>query len=226
MIRQFGLYNVVTGDEETKQIGHRFRNETRSVLALFERYLKPPRESGKLWKVNIYVVERVRKPQPFDVLGVIKVQIEGDCRCFFCLTADEKRRQTLNWLVRGIEIVTQAYGWDIKPYADAREAVLDLNFKNHWTWRKRAWWRNGRRLAAEVFVEHEVEEIRIYIQLRNRSNEILERFLVVTDMPDEFVFDKYFGALQWIDDTTVKLVPKSWAEGSWSVTFDSCHFPD
>ena len=226
MIRQFGLYNVVTGDEETKQIGLRFRNETRSVLALFERHLKPPRESGNLWKVNINVVENVYRPQPFDVLGVIEVQIEGDCRGFFSLKADEKRRQTLNWLVRGIEIVTKSYGWDIKPYEEARDAVLNLNFVNHWAWRKRAWWRNGRRLVAEVFAEHEIEEIRIYIQLRNRSKEILERVLVVTDMPDEFAFDKYFGSLNWIDDTTVELVTKSWAEGSWSVTFDSRHFPD
>lgn len=223
MIRQFGLY---ARGEEDRWARHRFVNETRTVLALFGRHLKPPRESGKLWKVNIYVVEHVNKPKPFDVLGVVEVQIEGDCRGFFGLTADDKKRQTLNWLFQGIEIVTKAYGWDIKPYADAKDAVLNLNFVNHWAWRKRAWWRNGRRLAAEVFVEHEIEEIRIYIQLRNRSKDVLERILVVTDMPDEFVFDKYFGALQWKDDYTVKLVPKSWAEGGWSVTFDSSHFPD
>ena len=222
MIRNIIIY---THEESDLWTSSRFAYQHRTVLALFERHLKSPRESGKLSKINIQVVSNVSRPIPFDAVGVIEVQIEGDYMAFFDLTADDKKRQTLNWLFQGIEIVTKAYGWDIKPYADAKDAVLNLNFVNHWAWRKRAWWRNGRRLVAEVFVEHEIEEIRIYIQLRTRSKEILERVLVVTDMPDEFVFDKYFGALQWIDDTTVKLVPKSWAEGSWSVTFDSSHFP-
>lgn len=222
MIRQFGLY---ARDEEDRWARHRFINETRTVLALFQRHLTPPRESGNAWKISVEIVQQLGRRQVREGLGHIIVQIEDTTCRFFELKADEKKRQTLEWLFQGIEIVTKAYGWDIKPYAEAKDAVLNLNFVNHWAWRKRAWWRNGRRLVAEVFVEHEIEEIRIYIQLRTRSKEILERVLVVTDMPDEFVFDKYFGALQWIDDTTVKLVPKSWAEGSWSVTFDSSHFP-
>lgn len=223
MIRQFDLY---AREEPDRWMSSRFAYQHRAVLALFERHLTPPRESGKMWKISVEIVPSTQESQFRVLMGNIHTQVEGDPTAFFELNADEKKRQTLEWLFQGIEIVTKAYGWDIKPYADARESVLNLNFENHWIWRKRAWWRNGRRLAAEVFVEHEIEEIRIYIQLRNRSKEILERVLVVTDMPDEFVFDKYFGALQWIDDTTVRLSPKSWAEGSWSVSFDSRHFPD
>ena len=221
MIRQFGLYapNLERWTE------HRFVNETRSVLALYERHLTPPRESGKNWKISVEIVPELKREDVLDLLGHLKLQIEDDPLAFFELSAYEKKKQTLDWLFRGIEIVTRDLGWDIQPYEEARQAVLDLNFVNQWTWRKRVWWRNGRRLVAELFVEHEIEEIRIYIQLRNRSKEILDRVLVVTDMPDEFVFNQYFGALQWINDTTVKLSPKSWAEGSWSVTFDQRHFP-
>ena len=221
MIRQFGLY----APKFERWTEHRFVNETRSVLALFERHLTPPRESGKNWKISVEIVPEIEKPKVREALGNIKIQIEDDPTCFFELEAEEKKKQTLDWLFSGVEIVIRDLGWDIQPYEEARQAVLDLNFVNQWTWRKRVWWRNGRRLVAEVFVEHEIEEVRIYIQLRNRSKEILDRVLAVSDMPDEFVFDKYFGALQWINDTTVKLSPKSWAEGSWSVTFDSRHFP-
>ncbi len=221
MIRQFGLY----APKLEWWTSHRFVNETRSVLALFQRHFTPPRESGKAWKISVFIVPQPKRQNVLDMLGCLELQIKDDPLAFFELSAYEKKHKALNWLFRGIEIVTRAYGWDIEPYEKARQAVLDLNFVNQWTWRKRVWWRNGRRLVAEVFVEHEIEEIRIYIQLRNRSKEILDRVLVVTDMPDEFVFDKYFGALQWINDTTVKLSPKSWAEGSWSVTFDQRHFP-
>ncbi len=224
MIRQFGIY---LSDEVDHWTGSRFVDQTRTVLALFERHLKPPRESGKMWKISIEVVSKVRKPKVREVLGHVKIQIEDNSTAFFDLTAEEKKRQTLDWLFRGIEIVTQAYGWDMKPYEDAREAVLDLNYVNHWTWKKRAWWRNGRRLVAEVFVEHEVEVFRVHIQLRNRSGEVLERTLVISERPDEFIFSKYFGALQWIDDHTVKLISKSWSdEPDKSVTFDQRHFPD
>ena len=221
MIRQLGLY----APDLEFWTSHRFVNETRSVLALFERHLTPPRESGKNWKISVEVVSNIVKPNVREALGNIKIQIEDDPMDFFELEAEEKKKQTLAWLFRGIEIVTRDLGWDMQSYKDARDAVLDLNFVNQWTWKKRAWWRNGRRIVAEVFVEHEIEEVRMYIQLKNRSKEILDRVLVVTDMPDEFVFDKYFGALQWIDDTTVKLSSKSWTEGSWSVTFDQGHFP-
>ena len=223
MIRQFDLYI----EEEDKWIRQSFTYQNRCVIALFEDNFIPPRESGKNVKINIHVVSQVYRPVPSDALGFIKVQIQGDYRTFFSLSSKEKKRQTLDWLFCGIEIVTQAYGWDIKPYEDARQAVLDLNFVNHWTWKKRAWWRNGRRLVAEVFVEHEVEEVRLYIQLRKRSGVILERSIVVTDKPNEFAFNKYFGALHWIDDHTVSLISKPWSdEPDKSVTFDQRHFPD
>ena len=223
MIRQFGLY----APDLEWWTRHRFVNETRSVLALFERHLTPPRESGKNWKISVEIVSKIEKSKVREALGNITIQIEGDPISFFELEAEEKKKQTLVWLFRGIEIVTRNLGWDLKPYEDARVAVLDLNFVNQWTWKKRAWWRNGRRLVAEVFVEHEIEEVRIYIQLKNRSKEILDSVLVVTDIPDEFVFDKYFGALHWIDDHTVTLISKSWSdEPDKSVNFDQKNFPN
>ena len=221
MIRRLGLY---IENEKDRWVRHRFDNETRSVIALFERHLEPPCDSGKLVKVNTRIMSHVQRPEPSDAVGVVEVQIEGDHSGFFELAYEEKKQQTLEWLFRGIEIVTKFYGWDIKPYEDAREAVLNLNFENHWTWPKRAWWRNDRRLVAEVFVEHDIEEVRLYIQLRKRSGDVLQRTLVVTDMPHEFVFNRYFGLLRWIDDVAVQLLPK-FGEGSWSVKFDHRHFP-
>ena len=221
MIREFGLY---LNDGIGRSISSKFAYETRSVLALYERYFTPPSETGKAWKISVEIVPQVKKPDVRELLGNLHVQIKDNPLVYFDLNAQEKKHQTLNWLFRGIEMVTQDRMWDLKPYEEARQAVLDLDFVNRWTWRKRAWWRNGRRLAAEVFVEHEIEEVHLYIQLRKRSGEILQKTLVVSDMPDEFVFNRYFGMLQWIDDTTVRLSPK-FGEGSWSVTFDQRHFP-
>ena len=222
MIREFGLD---APEEKDKWVRRRLHNETRSVLALIERHFIPPRESGKAWKMSVEIVPQPKRKEVLDLLGHLKVQIEDNPLAYFELSVNEKKHQALNWLFRGIEIVTRAYGWDIKPYEQARESVLDLDFVNQWAWRKRAWWNNGRRLVAEVFVEHEIEEVRIYIQLRNRSSEVLERVLVVTDAPNEFAFDRYFGALKWTDKYAVTLFPK-FGEGYWAVKFDQSHFPE
>ena len=221
MIREFGLDTPV---EKDKWIRRRFHNETRSVLALFERHFTPPRETGKAWKLSVEIVPQLKREDVLDLLGHIKLQIKDDPLAFFELSAYEKKHKALNWLFMGIENVTRVYGWDIKPYEEARRAVLDLNFVNQWTWRRRAWWNNGRRLVAEVYVEHEIEEVKIHLQLRSRLHEIIERILVVTDSPSEFAFDKYFGVLKWTGTYTVTLYPK-YGEGSWSVTFDQRHFP-
>lgn len=221
MIREFGLY---APEEKDKWVRHRFINETRSLLSLFEQHFTPPRESGKAWKISVFIVPQPEKQEVLDMLGSLELQIKGNPLAYFELGAYEKNRQALNWLFRGIEIVTEVYGWDLKPYEQAREAVLGLNFVNQWSWRKRAWWNNGRRLVAEVFVEHDIEEVRIYIQLRSRSSGVLEKVLVVTDAPDEFAFNRYFGTLKWTDKYAVTLFPK-FGEGCWSVKFDQGHFP-
>ena len=204
MIKEFDL--DAPGAEKPKRL--RFRDETRCVTALLERCYEPSKETGKPWKILVEVVDRVPEPRITDLLGVLTTKVECDIDNFLKLENGKKKTKTLELLMRGIERIAESFGFDMKPFDTAAEKVRQQSFVNEWIWGTPVY-NNTRTMSAELLVNHDVEAVMLFVRIRDSDENVIEDALLVSDRPNEFVFDEYFGSLSWLDEKTVELASRS-----------------
>jgi hypothetical protein len=181
-----------------------FRNQSRSVTALFEKFYKPTTESREYWKI---LVEVSKNPQPKikNLLGVIAVQVSENREDFLHLDPVTKQKEFLNYLMAGINKVTKELQWPNDSFELAREAVLDSKFVNERVWGKPI--RNpSKNLAAEIFIQHELTKAIISIRIRDAKKNIIKIKHILESEPNEFAFVRYLGKLNWIDDRNLELI--------------------
>lgn len=204
MIKEFDLDAPQMDKEKRLQ----FRNETRCVTALFERCYELSKETGKPWKILVEVVDEDARTGYKDLLGVLTTQVEGDIENFLNLKNAEKKPKTLELLMKGIGQVAKALSLDMAPFEKAAAEVKRLGFLNEWVWRSDIPNRS-KTMSAEILVSHEVEAATLSARIRNGVGNVVGIFPLVSDQPNEFIFDEYFGSVSWLDDQTIELASRN-----------------
>jgi hypothetical protein len=194
--------------ELDKNERRRFTNEVRSVCALVTRHL-PKIANEKYKKILVLCVSSQPKTSSINQLGVAFVEVQRDARAFFCLSNREKQRWAHAALREGTMNVTDSHGFEPNMLIDAFQQAQLLEFENTWRWGVKA--SNNRRLKAEVWVEHDVEECRLLGVITTRTGDRLASDLLISTVPDEWAFDRYLGKLRWEDERTAVLDDKSGA---------------
>ena len=204
MIREFDL----DAPEAAKPKRIQFRDQTRCVTALVERCYKRSKETGKPWKILVEVVDRVVRPDCIDLLGVLTIQVPDDVESFLRLENAEKKPKTLDLLMTGVEKVAKARSLDLAPFESAAEEVRRLGFINEWVWKSRVANRS-QTMFADIVVNHEIDAATLSARIRDPSGDLVGHFPLVSDRPNEFGFDKYFGTVAWLDDRTIELTSRA-----------------
>jgi hypothetical protein len=204
MINEFDL------DAPTRQRSERlrFRSETRCVTALFERCYQPSKATGNPWKVLVEVVDAVERDNVIDLLGVLTVQVKGVVPEFVCLPDVEKMEWSLDFLMRGISKIAEQRDWDIAPFRAAEAEVRRRDFRNEWAWKPPVHNRS-KSLSAEVLVQYRVDRAVISARFTDSRGDVVRIAHLVSDEPNEFIFNEYFGTFGWLDDHTVELVSRN-----------------
>jgi len=187
-----------------REKGHVFLKETRCVSALFERFFGKMKTEAS-WKVLVECVEHIWDNRILNIGGVKSVQIEFDYDYFNQSSDYEKKRQTLELLMRGIRIVAPHEGWDIAQFESAYDGVIAADYNNEYVWKKPV--RNAdKTLMAEVFCRHGVQSLDAFIVIRDKKKNEIMRKQILSAFPDELVFSNSFGELKWLSDHEVALV--------------------
>lgn len=204
MIKEFDL--DAPNVQKPKRL--QFRNETRCVTALFERCYKPSKETGKPWKILVEVVTKAAGSGYKDLLGVLTTQVESDIDRFLGLDNSDKKPETLELLMRGIGQVASALSLDMMPFETAAAEVEKRGFINEWIWGSEVA-NSSKTMSAEILVNHDVEAATLSARIRNGSGKVVNVLPLVSDQPNEFIFDEYFGSLSWLDDNTIELASRN-----------------
>lgn len=63
--------------------------------------------------------------------------------------------------------------------------------------------------TAELYIEHKIESIDFFALIRNKQDEVVEKKLIITEKPSEWMYIQYLGKLVWASDTEIELRDKT-----------------
>lgn len=186
----------------------RFRTETRCVTALYERCLSPL-TTRRIWKILVECVPSLTHPDGkiVDALGVAVTRVPFDWDEYRGASDRRKKELALGTLKTGVRGVAARLGWRVEPFEEAHRRVIELEFVNRVTWRKRKS-SPDRKLSAEIEIEYELDRATITLVVKTTKDQELKRQLLVETTPSEFILDRYLGELKWLSRSEVALLPK------------------
>lgn len=197
-------------------IRRRFLLESNCIVAMFLRLLgKYKNDDCK--KILVRCVKDVVRQDGFNALGIYTIELKVNYVKFFEKDDYDKKLITLNIIKQSIAKVVQEKGWDTSPFESVFNRIMELNYNNCWTCGKKVKSQN-KLYTAEVYLEHEVKQIDIYIIIRNNQGEIVKKELIITEQPHEYAYVKLLGKLVWSSNNQVQLVSRN-NDRQWNVEF-------
>lgn len=188
-------------------IRRKFTLETRGITSMVLR-LTGKIKTKDCSKILINCVDEKVTDDISSCMGIYTVQQLLDYNTFFLKSNYEKKVITLNIIRESINKVASNRDWDFAIFQEIFDRIVELGYNNCWTWGKRVKSFN-KSYEAEVYLEHGVENIDIYVQIRNKKDEIIRRKLILTELPHEFSYARHLGKLIWISENEVQLNNKN-----------------
>ena len=111
-----------------------------------------------------------------------------------------KTKEALNKLMPSI---------DITGVLEACDKVIEAGYENVWFWKNP---KKRKNVSVQLKVIHEADFINFYMVFKDAKTKKTDERFLVKDEPSEWIFDNYFGTLEWIDDKTAKLTTKDGKE--------------
>ena len=186
-----------------KHIRRTFALQTRCISTLFERLLGGI-DTKDCQKILVECVPSVSDISVKNFSGVYSVEVNFDAGTFAESNEFDKKRLTLSLLMDAIKKVAFDQNWDIAPFEDVYAKIIELEYKNEWTWKKCAK-SPDKRYVANVLLSHEVSKIDISVIISNNHKTQVFREKVITELPDEYAYASHMGEINWVSNNEVIL---------------------
>jgi len=192
-------------------VGRRFELETRCIAAMFIRLLGKYKTKD-CSKILIECVEK--EPETVypcyrgSCVGIGLVKYELDYINFFNKSSYEKKQAILQIIKESLYTIAKEEAWDFAPLEDVVNKVKELEYNNFWVFGKKA--KSPNKLyTAELYIEHKVEAIDFFAVIRNKQDEVVQKKLIITEKPSEWLYTQYLGKLVWVSDTQIHINDKT-----------------
>ncbi|ULO09545.1 hypothetical protein H1230_12685 [Paenibacillus sp. 19GGS1-52] len=159
------------------------------------------------WKILVECVEDITEERILNLSGVVTVQVKFSFDEFCFLSENEKKRTTLNLLMKGIEKISSHKNWAVEPFREVSSQIKQMGYSNEWVWKK-AIKSPDKNYYAEILCQHNINSMDISILIWQINGVMIQREKVISELPDEFAYAKHLGELKWISDVEVALINK------------------
>jgi len=178
--------------------GWQFTFETNGVVNLFERLLGRGFKNDDTQIIRINLVEgKANEKVTTDRDGFTEIQLQFDQDKFLALSDYEKKKETVELLMTGIGKAATYKGWDMRPFEEVYEKIIELDYKNEEWKDKKIANHLSKKLKARVFVIHDVQTIEIYIVVTDSRKKELYREKIITEMSESTT--SYFAVISYND---------------------------
>lgn len=188
-----------------KQKRRQFQLMTRCMTSMVERML--PRIITKdCWKILIECVEKLPRRECINLLGVYSVQVLFDINMFYEMDTLEKKQYIVNKIKEAMNKLSEYNLFDVEEIYKVCNEVVDSNYINEWFWNKPV---KMKHVSVQIKVLHDIENVSIYMVFKNSIKKKYEEKFLVADIPDERVYSRYLGKLEWISVGIARLSTKN-----------------
>lgn len=187
----------------------RFEEESRCIVAMFFRLLRRY-DNKDCKKIVISCTEKNTRTDFGPVIGICVVNYALKSADDFLNMDDKSKKECFfNILKESITTLAKAKDWDLTQLEKTLDQIEKSQFNNYWTYGKRK--RSPNKLyTAELYIEHEVTELRFFILIRNNDGDIIKQKLIYKEEPREWYYTKHCGVLTWLSDAVVSINDKVW----------------
>ncbi|ERJ11072.1 hypothetical protein [Haloplasma contractile] len=181
-----------------------FNLHTRCMTAMYERLFSKYKNS-KCQKIIVECVDTLSEEKNIiNYLGTYTVQVKFEYNRFVRKSNYEKKVKALKLLISGIEKIVKFNDWNIGPFLDTRDQIINYNYENEWLFKKPLVSPN-KKYIAEVICIHEVDNFIIKLVVKDLKNNLI-KYDSIYEKPHEFAYAKHLGKLEWKSETDVCLI--------------------
>lgn len=181
-----------------------FQLFSRCMTSMIER-LMPSINTKNYWKIIIECVEGIPKAEGIYMPEILFVQVLFDIDCFYKFDNYEKKKYIINKVLEAIDYLTSCGYLELDELKQTCDVIIKSDYVNEWLWKKPVRLKNK---SVQIKVLHEVDKVSIYMIFKD-EDKIVEEVLLVEDIPDEWVYSKYLGKLEWVSENKAQLTTKS-----------------
>ncbi|KPU43270.1 hypothetical protein OXPF_31640 [Oxobacter pfennigii] len=190
-----------------KSIRRRFELETRCIASMFIRLLGKYKTKD-CSKICISCVEKVTRANYDTCMGICLVEYKLDYVDFFSKNDYEKKKIIFQIIKESISNIAKEKSWELIPLQEVFNKMEELSYNNFWTFGKKA--KSPDKLyTAELYIEHKIGTIDFFAVIRNNQDEIVEKKLIISEIPSEYAYTQHLGKLVWVSDTEIHLNDKT-----------------
>ncbi len=181
-----------------------FQLYSRCMTSMIER-LMPSINTKNYWKIIIECVEGTPKAEGIYMPEILFVQVLFDIDYFFKLNNYEKKKYIINKVLESVDYLSSNGYLELDELKQTCDDIIKSDYVNEWLWKKTVKFKNK---SVQIKILHEVDEVRIYMVFKD-GDKIVEEVLLVEDIPDEWVYSKYLGKLEWVSENKAQLTTKN-----------------
>ena len=188
-----------------KEKRRKFQLMTRCMSSMLERII-PRIVTKDCWKILIECVEKLPREECTNLLGVYSVQVLFEINEFFEMNCLEKKQYIIKKIKEALRKLSRDDILDVAAICKACDEIVASNYVNEWLWKKPV---RLKHKSVQIKVSHEVEHVTIYMAFKDSIANAYEERLLITDIPDERVYTKYLGKLEWLTEREAMLSTRS-----------------
>ncbi|AZU60389.1 hypothetical protein [Neobacillus mesonae] len=197
---------LIFGEEGVSDVKKSLSFQTRCITNLFEKQFEKYKTSDcKQLNMHCGNYSTLRIQECVD--GYCEVIVPFDIKTFLEYPDNNKKEKILELLDTILSYVIKEKDWDPIPFQKASQRVKELNYINEFIWKKPKLNPN-KKYNAEVQCKHDLYEFIINIVIKDLKNRIIKKEKLISTKPDELIYERFLGDLEWLNDNEVALYEK------------------
>ena len=183
-----------------------FTLENRCVCAHFERHFKGLETEG-VYRVVVKLSDGDPRDGTSEISSsVLKHYVAFDFSSYKKLDIHERKELLLSTLYKSLMVLCEENDWDKEPFEKAKSRVLEDKFFNSYEVSRKS--NSKRNMVACLKAEHTMEEFKLDVVVLDKSGKEVLKKTVLSEQPDEFLFNSQIGRIQWESSDVLNYVTK------------------
>lgn len=162
------------------------------------------------------MTKEIRLPSVLDsTLSIQFTSSMDEVSDFLASSESERAAKTIGWITKAFKLVVEHNVYEVTALEQLHQVAgyaKQNEYAHIYPTAKPAFTPN-RKWSATLIIDHRVTEAIGILQVAERSGQLRSSHEVFRTRPDELMFRMWLVRPKWVSNTSVEVIPKSWASG-------------